>query len=369
MRKRTFDKKLSLFFVVAISVFVFFGTSIVLSKISFKEASYYQKLDDNNVQCELCPRNCFIRLGQRGFCEVRENQEGILYSLVYAQPCSLHIDPIEKKPLFHFLPGSQAFSLATVGCNLKCKFCQNWQISQARPEDVNSISLSPEELIKKVKESNTKIIAYTYTEPTIFYEYMLDIAKLAKREGIKNVMHSAGFINEKPLRELCQYLDGANVDLKGFSQEFYGEFTLGNLDDILRSLKILNEEGVHLEITNLILPGLNDDVGMIRKMCLWIKDNLGKDTPLHLSRFHPMYKLKYLSPTPVATLEKAREIALSVGLRYVYIGNVAGHDAETTYCPKCKKPLIERSGYFIKGKHIKNGSCKYCQEAIQGVWE
>lgn len=342
---------------------------LVFSKDILHEASYYFKLDNKQVNCVLCPRRCVIAIGARGFCGVRENRGGILYSLVYAKPCSLHIDPIEKKPLFHFLPGSQAFSLATVGCNLKCKFCQNWQISQASPEDVNVMDLTPEEVVQKAKESGASIIAYTYTEPTIYYEYMFDIAKLAKAAGIKNVMHSAGYINEEPLRALCPYLDAANIDLKGFNNRFYSEVTLGNVDDILRTLKILKEKGVWIEITNLILPGLNDDPLEIKKMCQWIKDNLGPQVPVHFSRFWPMYKLINLSPTPVETLEKARDIAKSVGLKYVYIGNVSGTEAENTTCPKCGRIVIGRAGYVITSFDIVDGKCKFCGEKIDGVWK
>lgn len=341
----------------------------VFSSEILHEASYYFKLDKKEVNCVLCPRRCVIPLGKRGFCGVRENRGGVLYSLVYARPCSLHIDPIEKKPLFHVLPGSRAFSLATVGCNLKCKFCQNWQISQASPEDVVAVSMSPEEVVLRVKEEGSPVIAYTYTEPTVYYEYMFDIAKLAKAAGIKNVMHSAGFINEEPLRKLCPYLDAANIDLKGFNSRFYSEMTLGNLDDVLRTLKILKNEGVWTEITNLILPGLNDSPDEIRKMCLWIKDNLGEDTPLHFTRFTPQYKLAYLSPTPVETLENARKIAMECGLKYVYLGNVPDSYAENTYCHKCGALLIGRAGYVITAINIVDGKCKFCGEGIKGVWK
>ena len=334
----------------------------------FKEASFYQRLEDKTVQCLLCPRRCIIPDKKRGFCGVRENRDGTLYSLVYAKPCTINIDPIEKKPFFHFLPSTAAFSIATVGCNLRCKFCQNWQISQAKPEEVGYVYLEPADLVKKAKESGAPTIAYTYTEPTIFYEYMLDIAKIAKKEGIRNVMHSAGHINEEPLRQLCKYLDAANIDLKGFSQEYYNEMSLGNLDSVLKTLKILKEEGVWVEITNLVLPGYNDDDDTITKMCLWIKENLGADAPLHFSRFWPMYKLTALNPTPIETLEKARKIALGCGLKYVYIGNVPGNDAENTYCPKCKKAVIKRSGYTIWEVNLENGRCKFCGEKIAGIW-
>lgn len=333
-----------------------------------KEASFYEKLENKIVQCVLCPRHCIIPDKKRGFCGVRENNGGTLYTLVYAKPCAIHIDPIEKKPLFHFLPSTDAFSIATVGCNLKCKFCQNWQISQAKPEEIKYVYLEPKDLISKVKQAHLKTIAYTYTEPTIFYEYMLDIAKIAKKEGIKNVMHSAGHINEEPLRQLCQYLDAANIDLKGFREQYYNEMSLGSLETVLKALKILKEEGVWIEITNLILPGYNDDEDTIIKMCLWIKENLGEGVPLHFSRFWPMYKLTALNPTPLETLEKARKIALDSGLKYVYIGNVPGHDAENTYCPRCKKPVIKRSGYTISEINLENGSCKFCGQMIDGVW-
>ncbi len=338
------------------------------AKEALKETLFYKKLDNKIVQCQLCPRRCTIANGQRGYCGVRQNREGTLYTLVYAKPVAIHIDPIEKKPLFHFLPSTTAFSIATAGCNLKCKFCQNWEISQVKPEDVQYSYIEPEGLIKKVKESGSPTIAYTYTEPTIFYEYMLETAKLAKKEGIRNVMHSCGYINEEPLRQLAKYLDAANIDLKGFTNDYYAKMTDASLEPVLKSLKILKEEGVHVEITNLILPGYNDDPDTIRKMCLWIKDNLGSGTPLHFSRFFPMYKLTSLSPTPVETLEIARKIALESGLKYVYIGNVGGHSAENTYCPRCKKVLIERRGYFVLQNNIENGKCKFCGEKIEGIW-
>jgi pyruvate formate lyase activating enzyme len=334
-----------------------------------KEASFYQKLENKTVQCLLCPRRCIIPDKKRGFCGVRENRAGTLYSLVYAKPCAIHIDPIEKKPLFHFLPSTAAFSIATAGCNLRCKFCQNWQISQAKPEEVEYVYLEPQDLVKRAKESGAPTIAYTYTEPTIFYEYMFDIAKIARKDGLKNIMHSAGHINEEPLRQLCKYLDAANIDLKGFSEKYYNEMSLGNLDSVLKTLKILREEGVWVEITNLILPGYNDDDSTLIKMCLWIKENLGEDTPLHFSRFWPMYKLTALNPTPLETLEKARKIALDCGLRYVYIGNIPGHEAENTHCPRCKKVIIKRTGYTILEINIENGQCKFCGQKIAGIWK
>ncbi|MDD5730537.1 MAG: AmmeMemoRadiSam system radical SAM enzyme [Candidatus Omnitrophica bacterium] len=353
--------------------FLLLGVSIytptLVANTPLKEALFYEKLANNKVQCHLCPRNCVIAAGKRGFCGTRENRQGVLYTLSYAKPVSLHADPIEKKPLFHFLPGKMAFSIATAGCNLRCKFCQNWEISQKLPEDVNFVYLEPADLVKKVKEEGYGVIAYTYTEPTIFYEYMLDTAKLARKNGIKNVMHSCGYINEAPLRQLVKFIDAANIDLKGFTNDYYSEMSQATLEPVLKTLKILKKSGVHLEITNLVLPGYNDDPATITKMCSWIKENLGADVALHFSRFQPMYKLLALNPTPVQTLEKARQIALNCGLKYVYIGNVPGNAAESTFCPKCAKLLVERRGYFVIQNNIENGKCKFCGEKIDGVWD
>jgi pyruvate formate lyase activating enzyme len=341
----------------------------ICAQANLKEALFYNKLDNKVVQCQLCPRRCIISPARRGFCGVRENRDGVLYTLVFAKPVAIHIDPIEKKPLFHFLPGTTAYSIATAGCNLRCKFCQNWEISQVRPEEIRYFYLEPQELVRKVKESGSLTIAYTYSEPTIFYEYMLETAKLARQEGIKNIMHSCGYINEEPLRQLCKYLDAANIDLKGFSNDFYHRLTEGTLEPVLQSLKILKEEGVHLEITNLIISGYNDDEELIRQMCLWIRENLGPDVPLHFSRAFPMHKLTSLIATPMQTLEKARDIAKESGLNYVYIGNVAGNPYESTYCPKCKEIVIKRIGYTILEVNLEDGKCKFCGERIEGVWK
>ncbi len=333
-----------------------------------KEAMFYDKLPDNNVQCHLCPRNCTIPEGRYGFCRARKNIKGKLYAMGYANPCAVHIDPIEKKPLFHVLPASDSFSIASAGCNMRCKFCQNWQISQFSPEETQNLFVPPEKIVQKALETKCKTIAYTYSEPTNFYEYMLETAKIAKEKGIKNVMHSNGYINQEPLKELCKYLDAANIDLKAFNNKYYKEICGGSLEPVLETLKTLKKEGVWVEITNLILPTLNDDPKDIKKMCEWIRDNLGTDVPLHFSRFYPTYQMKNLPPTPKETLQKAREIATGVGLRYVYIGNIVGNPAESTCCPKCGKVIIERVGYNIIKNNIKNGKCKFCQEKIAGIW-
>ena len=336
--------------------------------IRTKLSPYFVPLEGGDIRCELCPHRCRVSRGKRGLCRVRENRDGKYYSLVYGNPCAMHPDPIEKKPFFHVLPGTISFSLATAGCNFQCKFCQNWEISQASPEDVFSYDVPPETIVKKAKEIGAHSIAYTYVEPTIFYEYMSDIAQLAKKAGLLNVTHSNGFINPVPLRNLCKVLDAANIDLKGFTETFYRELCGGELNPVLETLKILKEEKVHLEITNLMIPTKNDEMSLVREMCLWIKKELGADTPVHFSRFYPLYKLRTLPPTPVSTLEKVRAVALSVGLEYVYIGNIPGHEAENTFCPKCKKMVIQRTGYMVGEVNMKAGKCKFCGKPIPGIW-
>ena len=329
------------------------------------KAMFYEKLKNNFVRCDLCPNNCVLKENEVGTCGVRQNIGGELFSLVYNQPVSIHIDPIEKKPLYHFYPGTNILSIATVGCNLRCNFCQNWTISQTRPNEAQAYQATPEQIIAMAKEYDCQSIAFTYTEPTVFYEYMLDIAKLAKEEGLKTVMVTCGYINEKPLRELVKYMDAANIDLKGFSDEFYSTYTTGSLQPVLNTLQIAKEEGMFFEITNLVIPQANDDPILIRAMCKWIKENIGDEYPLHFSRFFPQYKLTNRPPTPVKTLEMAYDIAVEEGLKYVYIGNV-GNIGEDTYCSNCGKLLIDRSGYSLEEINIKNGKCKFCGEEIFG---
>jgi len=319
------------------------------------------------VQCELCPNGCVLEEGQHSRCRARMNKNGTLYSLVYGKPCAVHIDPIEKKPFFHFLPGTLAFSIATAGCVLSCKFCQNWQISQAKPEDTDNYDLPPDKVVNNAIAYKCRSVTYTYTEPTVFYEYMYDTAIIAKKNGIKNTMHSCGYINEKPLRKLSKYMDAADIDLKGFTEDFYSRICSGSLKPVLNSLVVLKEEKVWLEITNLLIPTLNDDMKKIREMSRWIQKNLGADVPLHFSRFFPNYKLTNLPPTPLETLVEARKTAMDAGLRFVYIGNIR-QEAESTFCPKCKKLLIERIGYFLKQNNISDGKCKFCSTSIAGIW-
>ena len=320
------------------------------------------------VQCELCPTECVLEDYQIGGCKVRINKGGALYSLVYGKPCSVAIDPIEKKPFFHFLPATTAFSIATVGCVLGCKFCQNWQISQAKPEDSDHYDLPPADVVRQALFNGCKTITYTYTEPTVFYEYMYDTAVIARQHGVKNTMHTCGYINGKPLRELSKYMDAADVDLKAFTEDFYGRICGGRLKPVLDALVVLKDEGVWLEITNLVIPTLNDDMKKISEMCGWIVANLGPDVPIHFSRFFPYYKLNNLPPTPMETMADARKAAMDAGLKFVYIGNIRS-EAENTYCPNCRKLLIERMGYSVRQNNIMGSACKFCNNRIPGVWE
>ncbi|MCK5552134.1 MAG: AmmeMemoRadiSam system radical SAM enzyme, partial [Deltaproteobacteria bacterium] len=273
-----------------------------------------------------------------------------------------------RNPLFHVLPGTWSLSLATAGCNFTCKFCQTWEISQASPEDVYSYDIPPEVVVKRAKQMRTRSVAYTYVEPVIFYEYMEEIGSCAKEAGLLSLIHSNGFINPNPLRNLCKVLDAANIDLKGFTNEFYRELCGGELGPVLETLRTLKQEKIHLEITNLIIPTKNDNMSLVREMCLWVKKELGADTPIHFSRFYPLYKLKNLPPTPVSMLEEARTVAMSAGLEYVYVGNVPGHEGENTFCPECKKMIIQRTGYMIGEVHLKGGKCGYCGRPIPGIW-
>lgn len=351
-------------------------TSAVPTPISIpsymRPALYYKKPSGQSastqVMCDLCPRRCAIADGQRGECGVRENRAGTLYTMVYGRACAVHIDPIEKKPFYHYLPGSQAFSLATAGCNLHCLYCQNWQISQRRPEEVDYVDLPPEQVVAQAQRYDCPVIAYTYTEPTVFYEYMLDTARLAREKQIRSVVVSAGFINTAPLIELCQAVDAIKIDFKGYSSDFYIRVCQGALRPVLETMKTIRQQGIHLEIVTLVVPTLNDEEEHLRGLCRWIMDELGPDVPTHFSRFYPQYKLTNLPMTPVETLEMARNIALEEGIHYAYIGNVPGHPGDNTYCHHCGEMLIQRQGFTVVANHIVNGKCKFCGQVIPGVW-
>jgi len=333
------------------------------------EAMFYKKLGGETVQCLLCPRECIISEGKRGFCRNRKNRGGTLYTLVYGKPSVVDIGPIEKAPLYHFIPGHFRLCLTCASCNLRCKHCQNWHLSQSIFEDLNCYSYTPEEIVQQAKKKDLFSISFTYTEPTVYYEYIYDISSIAKEAGMKTSIVSNGYINREPLLNLLTVLDAVKIDLKGFSEEFYKEACSASLKPVLESLKTVKRGKVWLEIVNLVIPTLNDNPKMIDEMCRWIKENLGVDTPLHFTRFHPDYKLTHPSPTPVSILESACEIAKKNGLRYVYIGNVPGHVYNSTFCPFCNRKVIHRTNFDILEMNMVNGRCKFCNSLIQGKWE
>ena len=338
--------------------------------VSDTEAQHYDKIEDKKIVCRLCPKECRVANLERGYCGVRENQDGIYKTLVYGRPCSINPgDPIEKKPLFHYLPGTQAFSIATAGCNVECTFCQNWSISQFRPEQIPSYDLSPQMTAEQAKAHGAPTIAYTYTEPVIFYEYMLDTAIAARKLGVGSVMISNGYIQEKPLRELAPNLTGMKIDFKGYSEEFYEEYCHGEMKPVLDTMERVRKLGLWLELVVLIIPTLNDSEKMLHDMCAWVHDKLGPDVPMHFSRYHPTYKLTTIPTTPPSTLDTCWKIAKEEGIRYAYIGNLPGHKAEHTYCPKCSKVLIKRVGYQTTMQGLRDGKCTDCEHPIPGVWK
>lgn len=336
--------------------------------LGYHPASYYEKLGDGIVECRLCPRRCKVSDLERGYCGVRENIDGEYYTCVYGKVCSANVDPIEKKPFFHFLPGTLAFSIATAGCNLNCKFCQNWSISQFRPEDVPSMDMPPFSCAKQAIDNRCASIAYTYSEPTVFFEYMIDCAKQGKSRGLRSVVVSAGFIELAPLDELLGLVDAVKIDLKSFSDDYYQKICNGRLKPVLDTLEKIKARGIWLEIVYLVVPGLNDSEKEFNVLSKWLYANLGPDVPIHFTRFHPAYLLQNVPMTPKSTLEKATAIARANGLHYPYIGNVFGHAEENTNCHNCNQRLISRAGFQIVKNEIKNGRCPYCQIEIPGIW-
>lgn len=345
------------------------GEAQAAGSLSRREAQFYEKLPNKKIRCKLCPRECVIDDRERGYCGVRENQNGAYYTLVHSRPCSIHVDPVEKKPLFHFYPGTLAFSMATAGCNVNCKFCQNWEISQVRPEQVRSAEVSPDQLARLARDNGCVSIAYTYSEPVVFYEYVYDTAAAGNALGIKSLVISNGYIQQEPLRKLCSQVAGIKVDLKAFSEKFYREVVNGELKPVLESLVTIRKQKTWLEIVYLVVPTLNDSDQEFRGLCQWIRRELGSDVPIHFTRFHPEYLLKNLPPTPLKSLERAKRIADAEGLNYAYIGNVPGHPAENTYCPGCKEVVIQRTGFTIRKMSLKKGACAKCGTPVAGRWK
>ena len=334
-----------------------------------REAYLYKRLQNNRVVCGICPNRCSLEPGDRSVCRSKVNLDGKLFSLAYGNPCAVNLDPVEKKPLFHFKPRTSALSIAAAGCNFRCLNCQNFEISQAKPHEVRTFELFPERVVEEATRSEAASIAYTYSEPITFLEYMIETARIARAEGLHNLMISNGYINRRPLVDLCRVLDGANINLKSFRDSIYRKLNGGRLQPVLNTFKTLHEQGVHFEMTNLVVPGYTDDPEMVREMCGWILENLGPDYPLHFLRFFPRYKLDRLPPTPVSALEDFRIIARQAGIHYVYIGNVPRHEGNHTFCHNCGKLLIRRMGYFIPEYHLSGNRCKFCSTEIPGVWE
>jgi pyruvate formate lyase activating enzyme len=338
------------------------------SKVDLSDRLHHSKDKNPAVRCLLCARTCVIAAGERGLCRARMNVRGELRSLVYGRPITTQIDPIEKKPFYHFLPGSQAFSLATSGCPLRCKFCQNWQISQASPEDYSTAIVRPADIADAAVSRACPVVAFTYNEPTVFMEYLVDIAKQARKQKRRCVMISCGFMNPEPLAEMCGVLDAIKIDLKGFDESFYRNVCSAELSPVLRSIRQIAKSGVHLEIVNLVVPTLNDSDKMLRGLVDWVIGEIGPDVPIHFTAFHPDYQLLNLPPTPAATLERARNLALSKGIHYPFVGNIPDHPGNHTYCPGCGKIVIKRQGFFVIEMNLKDGHCRFCGKAIAGVW-
>ncbi len=333
-----------------------------------KEARFYDKQPYRKIKCKLCPRGCAIDDRERGYCGVRENRGGIYHSLVHSRVCAAHVDPVEKKPLFHYLPGTLAFSIATAGCNVNCKFCQNWDISQVRPEQVPAQYAPPKTVAELAKQNRCPTIAYTYSEPVIFSEYLMDTADAGHEAGIRSVVVSNGYIQNEALKTAYGKMDAVKIDLKAFTESYYRDAVTGELKPVLETLVELKKMGKWTEIVYLVVPTLNDSDAEFQGLARWIKTNLGVDTPVHFTQFHPEYLLKNLPITPIPTLERAKAIADAEGLHYVYIGNVPGHPAQNTYCPKCRRMLVERVGFTAGQMLIRKGACPFCNQAIPGVW-
>ena len=333
------------------------------------ETKYYTKLKDKKIRCGTCFRKCVVEPDKRGFCRARINIDGSYYSLTYGRPSALQIDPVEKEPSYHLLPGMSILCLGTACCTNRCKFCHNWHLSQSDIYDIGYWEVSPEGIVMTAKSNRCLGLSFTYNEPTVFFEFMYDVMRAGKKEGLKLLFHTNGGIAPEPLADILTVTDAVTIDLKGFTETFYKNVSSSKLSPVLETLKRVKAANVHLEIVNLVIPSLNDNMEDIERMCHFIKRELDDTTPLHFTRFFPSYKLRNLPPTPVSTLEKAREIAAEkVGLKFVYIGNVPGHKFNSTFCPHCGKVIIKRRHFEVWSNKMKNGRCSYCNLEIPGVW-
>ncbi len=372
LRRRKFCEMISKIFLGVGYSSVFTGSQYLGfamdSKQTMHEARFYKKLNGNRVQCLLCYRKCIVKNGKRGFCRNRENRDGIYYSIIYGKPSALQVDPIEKEPSYHMWPGTYIFCTGTASCNNRCQFCHNWHLSQKSMEEIYYFSVQPEDIVQMASKYECESVSFTYNEPTVFYEYMYDIARIAKEKGFGVLYHTNGLINEEPLLSLLEHMNAVTVDLKAFNDTFYREVCSSRLNPVLNTLINIRKAGKHLEIVNLMIPSLNDNSDDVRKMCRWIVQNLGENTPLHFSRFFPSYKLQNLPPTPIETLEKAYEIAREEGIHFVTIGNVPGHEYNSTFCPRCRKKIIHRVHFEVRKNHVIDGKCNFCQYPIAGIW-
>jgi len=344
------------------------GEVVPPDELPAREASWYRKLPENRVECQLCPRGCQVADAERGGCGVRENRGGTYVTLVHGLACTVHLDPIEKKPFFHVLPGAQALSYATAGCNVECKFCQNWEISQFRPEQVRAQYLPPETLAATAKSNGVPLLSATYSEPVVFWEYVRDTARAGRALGVRSTVVSNGYIQEQPLKDVLPHLAAMKVDLKSFREPFYRDVVRGELKPVLKAIETIRASSAWLEIVVLLIPGLNDSEEEVRDLSRWVKATLGPEVPVHLTRFHPTYRLTNLPPTPLDTLERAWAVAKGEGLHFAYLGNVPGHAGESTFCPGCGGRLIRRVGFEVLENRLAAGTCPDCKRTIPGVW-